>query len=91
MILKHKKTFVSIVIAMSIQPRLNTEEYLIISIKLVLFNCSKLPIIIDKIINSINKVFIWNKIKKAGASFCQVIISVSWYFFIFFLMFTNHS
>jgi len=77
-ILNHKKIFVSIVIAISIHPRLNTEEYLMISIRLVLFSCRRLPINIDKIINNISiKLFVWNKIKKAGANFCQVIISVS--------------
>jgi len=91
-ILNHKKIFVSIVMAMSIHPRLNTEEYLMISIKLVLFSCSSLPINIDKIINNISiKLFIWNKIKKAGANFCQVIMSVSWYFFMIFLILMNHS
>jgi len=68
---------VSITMAISIQPRLNTEEYLIISIKLVLFNCSKLPIVIDRMINNIKEFFFWNKTKKVGAIFCQVIISVS--------------
>jgi len=91
MMLNHRKTFVSIVIAINIQPRLNTDEYLMISIMFVLFNCSKLPILIDKITNAITKYLVWNKIRKMGANFCQVINRVSWYFFMFFLMFTNHS
>jgi len=53
--LNHKKIFVSIVMAINIQPMLNTEEYLIISIMFVLFSCSTLPIIIDKIINIISR------------------------------------
>jgi len=76
-ILNHKKIFVSIVMAINIQPRLNTEEYLIISIMCVLFSCSKLPMIIDRRINIINRFLVWNKIKNDGANFCQVIISVS--------------
>jgi len=61
------------------------------SIRLVLFNCNNLPNAIDKIINRISEFFVWNKIRKAGAIFCQVIINVNWYFFMLFLIFTNHS
>jgi len=71
------KIFVLIVIANSIHPKLNTDEYLIISIRLVLFSWSSLPIIIDRRMNSISKYFVWNKIRNNGASFCQVINNVS--------------
>jgi len=91
MVLNNTKIFVSVVIAIIIHPKLNTDEYLIISIRLVLFNWSRLPIAIDRMINRIIKYFAWNKIRKRGGSFCQVISNVSWYFFMYFLMFTNHS
>jgi len=57
MMLNHMKIFVSITMAISIQPRLNTDEYLMISIMFVLFSCNRLPIIIDKIVNSITRCF----------------------------------
>jgi len=77
MILNRINSFISIMIAISIQPRLNTEEYLIISIIFVLLSCKVLPNPIDNKINRISKNFVWYIIKKIGATFCQVIKIVS--------------
>jgi len=77
MVLNHKNNFVSIVMAAINHPRLNTDEYLMISIRFVLFNCNILPINIDSVINIIKYFFICNKIRKIGANFWHVISRVN--------------
>jgi len=91
MILNHKKIFVFIWMDNKSHPKLKTEEYLIISIILILFNCRILPIPMDRKIKNSNMAFFCSMTKYNGASFCQVINMVSWYFFMLFLIFTNHS
>ena len=82
--------FVLFIIAIIIHLKLKTEDNPIICITKFLFICKILPMNAVRRMNAAIIILVMNRVRKIGASFCQVIRIVLVFHSISFTIFTNH-